>query len=351
MPENRMTRHFARQAEYCLNMGSPVAATTLARVAADYAAGGVSHGLLSPWDGKLDSNRAFALRLISGLHYLVLSGRAPGLADYYPSSGGTFRPEGYWEQVTPLLEGEQALLRDFLGQPNQTNEIGRAGTLLGGFLLAANTAAMPIRCLEVGASAGLLLNWHRYHYALGDQRWGDPDSPVRISNRWHGRAPDTGQGLTIAGCEGCDVHPIDPTDRESRLRLRAYVWPDRPRRARRLEAAMAMAADHPVPVEQASASGWLARQLAAPRPGTLTVVYTSLASGYFDKTEREAYKRVMLRAGRAATPEAPIAWLRLEVVRSGQMPSLRMIMFPGKGDRHLASGHLFGASTYWSLTE
>ena len=95
---------------------------------------------------------------------------------------------------------------------------------------------------------------------------------------------------------------------------------------------------------------WLAHQLAQPHPDTLTIVYSSLAAVYFDPTEAEAYKNVMLQAGRNATPEAPIAWLRLEVMRRGEMPMLRLITFPGKGDRHLGIGHLFGTSTDWQFT-
>ena len=51
--------------------------------------------------------------------------------------------------------------------------MGPVGALLGGFLEVAHRTKLPLRILEVGASAGLNLNWDRYRYESTDGAWGD----------------------------------------------------------------------------------------------------------------------------------------------------------------------------------
>ena len=61
-------------------------------------------------------------------------------------------------------------------------------TLLGGLLLVAARWNLPLSLIELGASAGLNLNFDRFFYDLGDSRdWGDPQSEVRIKYEWSSR--------------------------------------------------------------------------------------------------------------------------------------------------------------------
>ena len=69
-------------------------------------------------------------------------------------------------------------IRGLLALGCQTNEVGRSAALLGGFLEVAHRAGLPLRILEVGASAGLNLNWDRYRYESGKS--GEPVEVERI---------------------------------------------------------------------------------------------------------------------------------------------------------------------------
>ena len=56
----------------------------------------------------------------------------------------------------------------YMDHEPQTNEVRRSACLIGGFLTIARESGLPLRCFEVGASAGLNQLWDRFHYRLGD---------------------------------------------------------------------------------------------------------------------------------------------------------------------------------------
>ena len=65
-----------------------------------------------------------------------------------------------------------------------------------------------MRVLELGASAGLNLNWDRFRYERSAAAFGPPDSPVRLPLA--GTPPPA---LRIVARRGCDAAPLDPGDR------------------------------------------------------------------------------------------------------------------------------------------
>ena len=75
----------------CELSGSPLSADILAAVAADVAAGGAYADLLDEV-ATAPMGDAALLRLLGGLHELVLAGEQPDLAVHYPSAGGVPGP-------------------------------------------------------------------------------------------------------------------------------------------------------------------------------------------------------------------------------------------------------------------
>ncbi len=338
----------AFQAKACELMGSPLTALLLHGMVADYQAGGVSHAVLSGWEARAPRDAVLSLRVVGGLHYLVLTGRAPALAAFYPSAGGTLREDGLWDAAEAVLRAEGPFFENFLRNTPQTNEVRRAGVLIGGFLTVAKETGLPLRCLEVGASAGLNLNWDRFRYDFGNgATWGDPASPVLIETSWRGNAPDPESPTTVAGRAGCDISPIDLSRPEAALRLKSYVWPDQLERFRALEGALAVATRYPPPLQAADAGEWVARQLAEPRPGVATVVYHSIAAQYFSAETKAAMDAALTHAGERATPDAPIAWLRMEAPDLALLPDVTLTVWPGGAERRLGQAHPHGAFVQW----
>lgn len=232
-----LLEHVRWQARACAELGSPFYALLLDRVAEDLAAGGPSAEIFQSYEE--DARRDVpALRLMGGVHRLVLTQRAPGLAAYFPSVGGSGDAEAAWPALRAVLGEHRDELRKALRQAPQTNEVGRAAVLIGGLLHVVAETRLPVHLVEIGASAGLNLWADRFRVEVGDRRGvGPPDSPVVLANAWRGELPPLDVALVMVGRSGCDLAPADPTTPEGRLTLTSYVWPDQSERLERLRGA------------------------------------------------------------------------------------------------------------------
>jgi hypothetical protein len=141
--------------------------------------------------------------------------------------------------------------------------------------------------------------------------------------------------------------PVDLSDPQAVLRLRAYVWPDQAARAARLQGAITLAQQGLPPVDAGDAAEWVAQQLAAPLPGAATVLVHSVVWQYLPPATRAAIETTLAEAGARATPSAPLAWLRMEFYESGAPAELRLTLWPGGEERTLARAHPHGEWVEW----
>jgi hypothetical protein len=162
---------------------------------------------------------------------------------------------------------------------------------------------MPLRILEIGASAGLILRWDRYRYESPRGAWGDVDSPVRFDHSFE-VPPPLGRPAEVAERKGCDLNPIDPTSEEGALTLRSFIWADQLSRLSMLDGAINVASQVPAEVERIDAASFLERELAEPREGVATVVYHSIFMQYVGPEDQERIKRAM--------ENAPVHYLTME---------------------------------------
>jgi hypothetical protein len=336
---------FRRQAGYCDALGSPLWAHMMRHAARDIDDGGPVGRILADWDGDLKSG-ALALRFFGGVHYLALSGKAPLLASRLPSTGGRPGDEA-WPVIAAAVEANVPLLRRAIASPPQTNEVARSAVLLGGFLRIARSTGLPLRLREVGASAGLNLCWDRYAYELGSHRWSGIDPALTLQADWQGGVPDLDASTTVSDRLGCDLQPIDLHDPDSRLWLQAYIWPDQLTRLGLMRQAIANALAMKAVVEKASAAEWTHGQLAGRPVGVATVIYHSVVMQYFPDAERAAFIDWISRAGKSATAQAPVAWLRMEHEAPLDEFTLRLSLWPGGEETLLALAHPHGRSVQW----
>jgi hypothetical protein len=244
-----------------------------------------------------------------------------------------------------LLDSKVDVLRKEVTRPVQTNEVGRAGALVGGFLTVTERFGVPLRVLEVGASAGLNLRWDHFHYQARGQRWGPAESPVRLCDFDTPPIPPFGVQAQVAERRGCDRNPLDPTSDEDQLTLLSFVWCDQAWRIRRLRAAFEVARDVPAVVDAAHAPDWLEQQLESDASGVATVVFHSIFMQYLEEVDRGKIVNAIHRAGAAATHAAPLAWLRFEP--AGDHAEVRLTMWPGGEDRLIANSGYHGAAVHW----
>ena len=334
----------ARQVIGCRALGSPLGAGLLEGALRDFDAGGACRDVLGDWRGDPGSE-ALALRFLGAVHRAVLRGEGAELAAHFPTMGGSPSFPGAAEALLRFVADQRESLRREIRQPVQTNEVARSAALYPGLLTVARATELPLRLLEVGASAGLNLICDRYAYRLGPHVRGRPDAPLTIDAEWRGGDPPP-DGLEVATRAGCDPAPVDARDPAQRLLLASFVWPDQLERWRRLEHALALAAEAPPSVERLGAAAFAARELSRPVPGAVTVILHSVVWQYLDAAEREAFTARVEEAGHRATQDAPVAWLRLE--GDGlPFPELGLQLWPG-GDAHrLARSHWHGQFVEW----
>ena len=254
---------------------SPFYARLTRLMAADVEAGGPCWELLGPYALE-PSTEYYPLRALAGVHRMALDGSAPDLRSHYPSVGGDGDVEAAWPAVRSALAAHAPDVLADLRHPLQTNETSRCGALAGGFHVIAGRTSLPVRALELGASAGLNLHFDSYRYEGGGLAAGPADSPVRFIDYWRGGTPPFNTEVELAERRGCDLDPIDASTEEGRLSLLSYVMPDELDRIEMMRGAMSIAARDPVAVDRESADTWVERRLEGLREGTATVVFHSI---------------------------------------------------------------------------
>lgn len=340
---------FRTQAQACAELGSPMYAALLSRAADDLEAGGVTAAVLRGHEDDPGPS-ALALRLAGSVHRLVLQGRAPELAEHYPSVGGSWDPDAGWAAFERLLRDRPDEVRAWLDSPPQTNEVGRACALYGGLLVLGEEHRLPVRLLEIGSSGGLNLRADHYAYTDAEDRlFGNESSQLVLRNVWQGRPLQPWAGLAIVERLGSDVDPVDVGTAEGRLTLTSYVWPDQSERHERLRAAFAIAAEHPVEVRHQDAASFV-DELGL-RKGTTTVLWHSVMWQYLPRADQDRVEARIGELGGTATVSAPFAHLFLEPVRRTADSSHEFLVvletWPG-GDRRvigISAGH--GVPTTW----
>jgi hypothetical protein len=337
------------QALACEALGSPLYAGLLNHAAEDLLAGGPTAAVLG--EHVDDPGRtALALRMLGGVHALVLEGRAGELARFYPSAGGRVAAgsgsDHAWPAMRAVLQEQADYVRSWLGHPPQTNEVGRGAALAGALCRLAAEADRPIRLVEIGASAGLNLRADYFRITGAGVSFGPEDSPVQMPGAWLGTMPPPGKPDIIERTGG-DLAPVDPVSEAGRLRLSAFVWADQLARFQRLRGACDLAAKIPAVMRAEPASETLAGITL--QPGTWTVLWHSIMRQYLDREQNAALDAGVVTLGQRATSEARFAHVSLELVKGTQEAPVELVTWPGGKRRRLGTASPHGIPVQWRL--
>lgn len=335
---------FLRQAKACADLGSPFTAR-LCTLAAERLTGNSSVGaMVLSWPGNPDgTGDALALRLAGTLHALVRSGQDAALAAVYPPH--SIDDDTLWAAIEAAMRRDEAFMLERLKSAPQTNEVRRSAALLPGFLTIAALTGKPLVLSEVGASAGLNLQWDRYSYQLADVRWGEA-SAVELTPRWEGPPPPQAP-IKITERAGCDLNPLDPSSEDDRLRLFSYIWADQQDRLDRTAAALEMATESGLKVEKTDAIDWLRNRLATSRQGMTHVIYHTIAWQYLPTALKAEGEALIADAGSRATPDAPLARLQLEADGKPDGAAILLTLWPTGETREIGRSDFHGRWVKW----
>ncbi|MBB4100683.1 DUF2332 domain-containing protein [Sphingomonas kyeonggiensis] len=331
---------FRIQEFYCRKMDAPIYAAICAAIADGLDRDSETGRKLLDWPGE-PTRDALPLRLIGGLHALVLAGKDAELAEIF---AGKLEGEALQAALNRVLVRNDAALLPWLDGPPQTNEPGRSGALIVGLLEVARRLGPKLEILEIGSSGGLNLLIDRYRFDLGGALLGPADSPVTIAPVWLGDPPDL-PALAIVSTRGCDVQPLDVTDPAVEARLSAYVWAETPMRLERLQKAIGMIRERGVRLDKADAADWVETRLAEPQEqGVTRVLMHSVVWQYVPDASTARIRAAMEAAGAAATPERPLAWVAMEPDRALGEQVVSVRAWPDGGPRiTVATAHAHAA--------
>jgi hypothetical protein len=341
---------FRQQAKNCRRLGSPFTGHLCERLAAILDDQTVLGRAVSEW--AMDPvTSALALRLCGALN-MLRSGPAPELGRLYPPVADV-GPALDAALRKVVAEHGEALVALLASAP-QTNEVARSGVLLGGLLTIAQETGLALALNELAASAGVNLHTDCYGYDLGQGRRWEPQAPapLTIGCEWRGVCPPLDAPLRVVSRAGSDLAPVDPSDGEARARMLAYIWPDQPERQARTIAALDHAAAHGGAPERSDAADWVERRLAGPpQRGVARVFMHSIAWQYFPVPVQARIGAALARAGAEATPDTPLAWLRLEADGTPKTAAILLNLWNGDPvggtTRELGRGDYHGRFAGW----
>jgi hypothetical protein len=311
---------FLNQAAQCEGR-SPLYVELLRRYAEDPVAAEIV-GPNPAWDAPL--------RLLGGLHYLVLGGRAG------------------WDDP---LEQHRRFLSDFVAtQGVQTNEVQRSWVLLPLLLrVAQRTGAAEFDLVELGPSAGLNLLWDRYRYRYAAGEWGPEDALLRFEGEERRPIPGDLLGLkpAVRARIGIDRAPIDVRSEAGARLLRSFVWAGQDERLRRLDQAIEAVRADPPELVRGDYVEALPKVLAGLLRDGLTVVFQTASFGYIGDEGRARVRAVLEEAGE----DRRLAFISTGKPRAPEKDcwGLRLVYWPG-GEREFA-GHadFHGSWLQWEL--
>jgi hypothetical protein len=206
-----------------------------------------------PLLAHVDKDQPILILFFSVINFLMLRERHHEFAQFYPYLSPSPRPasEAYLYFRDFCLTHRDEIRSLLSGTRLQTNEVTRCANLLPAFeLVSLRSGRQPLAFIEMGASAGLNLNWSRFGYQYGSISTGDRHSLVQIQCTLGGNyqppLPETFP--SIAQCQGIELFPLD-IHKEADVRwLRACIWPEEQERYRLLDAAIAVAQQYPPPL-------------------------------------------------------------------------------------------------------
>jgi hypothetical protein len=238
-----------------------------------------------------------------------------------------------WERIDDALDEQREFVARFVREQTvQTNEVRRAWGLLPGFL---STGASCVDLIELGASAGLLLEFDRYAYRYRAGAWGDGSLELAGDDRGGPPAELLARALEVGRRRGVDLDPVDVTTDEGARLLEAFVWPGQSERMERLRAAIAIVRDDPPELVRGDYVDLLPSLLRERRDGVLTVVFSSVSTIYLHEERYQELASALARAGR----DGLLAWVSFEAPRDDREyggVALDVTVWPGGATRRLA---------------
>ena len=253
--------------------------------------------------------------LFAAVQYLLLRGLDHPLSAHYPIiSGGPRPPARPYPQFREFcLEHRERIVELISTRRTQTNVVSRCTCLLPAFAIVRRETSSPLALVDIGASAGLNLNFDRYAYRYQRDgrevlRWGSTGARVRLQAelRGDGVLPSLASTIPVASRDGIDLDPVDLGNPDQLLWLRALIWPEHVERHQQLIDAATEFEQSDIRLHAGDAARILPRLIQSIPLEHALVVYSTIALYQFPRSSLQSVADT-LAAASAARPVWQIA--------------------------------------------
>ncbi len=229
-PLDTLSAAFRSNARMYRDMGTPLYGCLFERAASDPALLELaSHGQ----DG------ARPVHLLSAVHDLLLRDPGDPLSNFFPTltDNPALPEQAYPELQRFCRERRSDILPILQNRTVQSTYVERCWSLMPALALVAELAGEPLNLIEIGCSAGVLLTFDSYAYAVpGQVLVGRGDALLIHSGRYTGQPP---LGIPVIGARiGIDLHPLDASSADDRRWLLALCLPELREQQQRLGTAL-----------------------------------------------------------------------------------------------------------------
>ena len=164
----------------------------------------------------------------ASVQYLALKRDSPMRQVFEAPSRFSYE-ESFDMLVQFCTQHETELIHLFNTKLVQTNEVQRANYLYPLFADFAYESGKPLTLIEIGTSAGLLLNVDHYRYELHQKAcvtYGDEASPLTLRAKNYGEPVALKSTPVIQDRFGIDINVIDLRDEDQYAWLQSLIWPE-----------------------------------------------------------------------------------------------------------------------------
>jgi hypothetical protein len=235
----------------------------------------------------------------AGVHYLLLSDESHSLTQYFSTveSRKSAAEPIFSEYRKFCVENRDSLVELLSYRRVQTNVVGRCAYLMPSFgIVATHAEGRPLALIDVGASAGLNLNWDKYRYSYSNGReFGLSDATVRLESEVVGEKspelPDRYPEVAIR--VGIDMAPVDLANPDDLLWSRSLIWPEHPHRASVFDAAAAILTQSPPTLFSGDALDLLPGILETVPDDSAPCVFHCHTLNQFTPQARESFREII----------------------------------------------------------
>jgi hypothetical protein len=213
-------------------------------------------------------------------------------------------PDLATKRVLGVMHETPSVVSNELWRSTQTNEPGRSAMLQAVISDLVGDTTAAINVVEVGTSAGINLCFDQFPVRSKDD--GNPLTLVCDDVTPVDRSRPLPEVLQRVGI---DPNPLDLSNEDDRLWLKACLWPEQRRRHERFDAVVAASSTWPrATVLKGRVNERLGDALALCDRNALTVIFNTWVAFYFSSTERHEYFSELATRCR----EENVAWISIE---------------------------------------